>query len=395
MLQYAKNNIGYYVNCLKGMKEVNLCDFPIIGKEEVRNNYALFLAKCKQYNVISTSTSGTCGHPMTIYWDKKDYIKSNYHLWKMRKKHGITTLDKCCQFHTYINYEDNGFCLPLSPKIFLEQNGKILSFSKLELSNESLGLYYKKMMEFEPKWLFTQPSILNLFCNYMSENKLFPPKSIIYIELTGEYLFDETREKISHYFNRAVIRNHYGAQEFNCIGYECEYHRLHIQTENVFVEVLEDNSICVTGLMNHVMPLIRYKLGDKGRVYNCVCQCGNQSPIIEILSSRSNDRCKLMDGRFIEANVFYYIIQSINSWFDDCVLQFKVIRKDKENMLVILVLRDMSCKCDIAKKFIEETKIYKLLDFVWIFEFQNEWIQYDTSGKLCYFKNEYEEKDYE
>lgn len=395
ILQYAKDNVEYYRSHLKEKENINLFDFPIISKEEVKTDDTLFRVECIKDNVIRTSTSGTCGQPLTIFWDKKDYLKSNYYLWKMRQKQGITPLDKCCQFHTYIDYEDSGYYIPLSPKIFLDKNAKVLSFSKLDLDNATLKLYYDKMMEFEPRWLFTQPSILVLFCDYLLENNLTPPSTVVYIELTGEFLYEEIRIKISQTFNKAVIRNHYGAQEFNCIGYECEFRKLHILTDNVLVEVLEDDSICVTGLRNYAMPLIRYKLGDKGRVFDYICPCGNTNPIIEILSSRSNDRCKLMDGQYIEANIFYYIVQSINSWFDNCVLQFKVTRKDKENMLVIMVLKDLNQKDEIANKFIEEIQFHKLLNFTWTFEFQDKWIKYDNSGKLCYFKNEYEESDYE
>ena len=54
-------------------------------------------------------------------------------------------------------------------------------------------------------------------------------------------------------------------------------------TENVYVEIVEDNQICITSKHNRVMPFVRYKVGDRGRL--CTdknCSCGSQEPILEL-----------------------------------------------------------------------------------------------------------------
>ena len=84
-------------------------------------------------------------------------------------------------------------------------------------------------------------------------------------------------------FFNCKVASQYGCYEVNSIAYECPFHKLHVMTENVYVEIVEDNQICITSKHNRVMPFVRYKVGDRGRL--CTdknCSCGSQEPILEL-----------------------------------------------------------------------------------------------------------------
>lgn len=67
-------------------------------------------------------------------------------------------------------------------------------------------------------------------------------------------------------FFNCKVASQYGCYEVNSIAYECPFHKLHVMTENVYVEIVEDNQICITSKHNRVMPFVRYKVGDRGRL---------------------------------------------------------------------------------------------------------------------------------
>lgn len=46
-------------------------------------------------------------------------------------------------------------------------------------------------------------------------------------------------------FFNCKVASQYGCYEVNSIAYECPFHKLHVMTENVYVEIVEDNQICI------------------------------------------------------------------------------------------------------------------------------------------------------
>ena len=77
------------------------------------------------------------------------------------------------------------------------------------------------------------------------------------------------------------IISEYGAAESGLIAFECEKGNMHINVENIIVEI-EDEEIVVTNLLSKSFPIIRYKLGDKVTLSDpdFICSCGRNHPVI-------------------------------------------------------------------------------------------------------------------
>ncbi len=83
----------------------------------------------------------------------------------------------------------------------------------------------------------------------------------------------------------------YGSNELGSVASECEAHDgLHVAAGCFVVEVLRDGRpagagklgrIAVTSLDNYAMPLLRYDIGDVGRMRPAGCECGRNTPLIE------------------------------------------------------------------------------------------------------------------
>ncbi len=116
--------------------------------------------------------------------------------------------------------------------------------------------------------------------------------------LTGHTTAPGIRAFIQNHFNCEVF-TYYAAVELGIIAIECEAHNgLHIQEENMIVEVADANGmpvpdgtvgeIIITSLSNEVMPFIRYDTGDLGALMPGRCPCGRTSRRL-IVEGRSNE----------------------------------------------------------------------------------------------------------
>jgi phenylacetate-CoA ligase len=88
-------------------------------------------------------------------------------------------------------------------------------------------------------------------------------------------------------------RNMYGTSELGSIAVSCDNHRaMHIIESFFEVEIFRDGKtvpdgqigeVVITDLTNTAMPLIRYRVGDIGRILGGSCACGRDTKRLEIL----------------------------------------------------------------------------------------------------------------
>jgi phenylacetate-CoA ligase len=94
------------------------------------------------------------------------------------------------------------------------------------------------------------------------------------------------------------------------IACECERHEgLHLNMDHVCVEFLREDGteakpgdeadIVVTDLVNRGMPLIRYRVEDRGVPTDRVCSCGRGLPLMERVTGRQADFLKRPDGSLV------------------------------------------------------------------------------------------------
>ena len=126
----------------------------------------------------------------------------------------------------------------------------------------------------------------------------------------AEPVFDYQRDAISRAFH-CPVRETYGMAEVVMAAEECEAGRLHSWPEVGWQEVVgpadepvppgESGDLLSTGLLNADMPLVRYRIGDRGALApsNAVCECGRALPLISRIEGRVDDVLYTADGRQI------------------------------------------------------------------------------------------------
>jgi phenylacetate-CoA ligase len=116
---------------------------------------------------------------------------------------------------------------------------------------------------------------------------------------SAEPLGEDQRAAIEAAFG-CPVRETYGMTENVAAASECEAGRLHQWPEVGVIEARDEEFIC-TGLINDAMPLIRYRLGDRGRLAPAgdTCPCGRTLPVIAAIEGRTSDLLVTSDGRRI------------------------------------------------------------------------------------------------
>jgi phenylacetate-CoA ligase len=105
----------------------------------------------------------------------------------------------------------------------------------------------------------------------------------------------------------------YANVECGILGIQCKEVRgsnqYHIIDEDCFVEIIDiatgkpgkEGEIIVTHLHRRLQPIIRYRLGDRGKWIHSSCRCGLTSPRIE-LKGRLTDELVIVNGVTIRYN---------------------------------------------------------------------------------------------
>lgn len=387
---YSEVPMYYHMNLkIEDIEEWD--DIPILEKNIVVKNGESALAISAiplllNGKLISSRTSGSTGKYMEIYWKEDDYKRSMLSLWYYRSRYyGIKPSDKLCFFYTIHNVGES------EDLYFYDKNS--LGFLKANIDIEYLAEVYRKMQEYKPVWLMLQPSMAILLCECIDRYKLDRLESVKYIEFSGEILTDSVRNMTEEHF-KCQIANQYGANEFNSIAYECPHGNMHILESNVYVEETEsgnESELIVTTLTNTAMPLIRYRIGDRGRIKKGFkCQCGNNSDILELSSGRSNDFIVCENGEKRSPYALVRAIEAVNYMLEGVIKQFQIEQTDIGAFIVRLVVDEDDEMYD--EKYIEEEFRRNVLDIAlkksyFRFEYYEELFPDEGTGKYRYFKN--------
>ena len=153
---------------------------------------------------------------------------------------------------------------------------------------------------FAPTVIATYPTAALVLAEQAQRGALTVPVREIWTG--GETLGQTARERIAQVFG-AELRNSYGSSEFLAMGWECGHGQMHLNTDWLLLEPVDEHqrpvppgevshSVLLTNLANTVQPLIRYTLGDQVRLNTVLCGCGSPLPNIEIMG-RHDDILRL------------------------------------------------------------------------------------------------------
>lgn len=404
--KYTRVPLYYRVAENKGLdidKIDNWNQIPIINREnlmidEEQRISPEYYPYYDNRKCLKVRTSGSTGKILNMYWDPREYSESLLQLWFLRKKrYNIKPQDKYCTFYVVPKYSE-----VLKSNIYMTHHNNELSFYKLGLNEEKISEIYREMQSFQPVWMIVQPSVIALLINFINKNNLSKINSLKYIEFTGEVLSEEIKNKAIQTF-KCKVANQYGAYEVNSIAYECNEGKMHCMQSNVYVEIIDDNNqlvedgregyICITSLRNNMAPIVRYNIGDKGRLIKSKnCKCGCESKILELNKGRNNDCIRCKNNKTIPAYCFDRAVEAVNYFFKNLIIQYQVIQEEYNSFLVKLSI-DNNFQGKSDKNLIEKIFIDNL-DEVYVQRSELRFVYYECifpdykTGKLKTFYSE-------
>ncbi len=157
-------------------------------------------------------------------------------------------------------------------------------------------------------------------------------------------LYPFMREAIERGFGCRVL-DRYGSREVGDMACEipqCE--GLWVAPWAVHLEVLDDDGrsvpdgtegeLVVTSLINYAMPLVRYRIGDRGTLSPAGSGWqGASARVLQQVTGRTTDAFRLRDGTVVYGAYFTHLM-----YFRDWVARFQFIQKEPSYILVRMVL---------------------------------------------------------
>lgn len=176
--------------------------------------------------------------------------------------------------------------------------GNALLLSSYHLSERAAPAYARALRRFRPELVDGYPSALLALARLAARQGLALPRPAAVIT-SAETLLDEHRAEIARAF-RCRVHDQYAATEPSCFWGECAHGTLHQSPEYGVSEILgadggpaapgETGEVVVTSFLNPVMPLLRYRLGDRAeRGPDAPCPCGRGLPRVARVLGRVDD----------------------------------------------------------------------------------------------------------
>jgi phenylacetate-CoA ligase len=149
---------------------------------------------------------------------------------------------------------------------------------------------------------------------------------------SGELLHPGARAAISRAFQGRVF-DVYGSSETKEIAWECPAGGMHVNADVVRVEIVDEEGrsipdgaegqIVVTSLVNHAMPLLRYRMGDRGSLLPGRCACGLAFPLLGVVTGREADMLELQGGRRVSPYALTCALERVGQ-----VLRYQITQLD-------------------------------------------------------------------
>lgn len=386
---HLQNNL-FYKN-LVGKSEIkNWNDLPVLSKKDLqyplRERLSIgYLPK----KVFVNKTSGSSGDPFIFAKDKEC--------------HALTWASIIYRFGWYgidfnKSYQARFYGIPLDfighkkerLKDFLSNRYR---FSIFDLSDEVLEKVLKKFQNSTFDYINGYTSSIVLFAKFLQSKNIVLKDicpSLKVCLVTSEMLFEEDKVLMEKQFGVPIV-NEYGASELDLIAFENTKGEWQINSETLFVEILDENNqpvpkgkegkIVITSLYNKALPFIRYEIGDVGILDE---KSTFKKPILKKLIGRTNDVAVLPSGKKSPGLTFYYVTKSIIE--DDGNVKEFIVKQTKTDTFHVDYVSEFDLTSTQIKKIEDAIELYLEPNLKFTF-FRKEFLERSKRGKLKQFQS--------
>ena len=345
LVSYAYDHVPYYRRSFAASRlhpsdiktAADLPLLPVLDRETVRDSWRDFVSDTAGRGLIRVFTSGTTGAGLPVVYDRDAYIKN----WAFRARQktwaGIGVREWRISLFGSRVAPLGRTCPPFWAYNYLE---KQILLSIYHISAGSREHYVDFFASHRGLILEGFPSVLSILAGFIEEDKGQTDMRAVFTD--GEPLEQAARRRLTSAFSCPVYDS-YGMTEWVGLIQECEKGGYHMISDYGVLEVLDEagNSLppgvegylVWTGFTNRAMPLIRYRIGDKGMWDKEErCACGRPFPSCIPTITRESDYLTAPDGRILSPRIISPLARDKTS-FGSC--QFVQQAKDSVEILVV------------------------------------------------------------
>lgn len=325
----------------------NFARLPFLTKHDLNVQIARIIVKdCKPldlFKCIRGLTSGTTGVPVLVFFDKSIPIQAHLELVRFLHNNHIeiepnsTAVLNVVEFPGLNSYY---FTMPtLKNSYYYRINLSAERWKNQESLLDFLNDLQPALVEGRPTPLAMLADVIDFF----RHNKRFQPKAIVSY---GETLHENVRNRLSNSF-RAEVYDSYGITEVGGrVGIECKWHNgFHLFSENFLVEIIDEEGrpldrgqvgeVVITSLVNRIMPIIRYRTGDRASLCPHECGCGIKHPLLNLVEGRVVNLFVGKDGNRFNPYLLGQLVDELP------VVQYQIVQEDFKKVSIRYIPREV------------------------------------------------------
>lgn len=294
------------------------------------------------------STGGSSGVPAFRYVDYADsnvFAQSFLHSFKLN---GWKTGESFVVYYPLKSYFTNTYAE------HSQTLDRFFGFTMVpfeEVTKESVVQLLDTLRQTKSTLLVIFPCVLQRVAQIMHDEKIEPFENLQYINVSGEFFLDCSKNFIQKMFPDSDIQSTYGAVEFGEIAHQKGLSSFDYDAfdEFAYLEQGPRNTILVTPYNQKAFPLIRYRIEDMGQIVNN--EDGSQS--IECLEGKNTDYLIGGDDYLYYASFFNQFINALNKKYNDSIIHFMArhdLNTEDSYLQANLVLSDDTHKDKIEKE---------------------------------------------
>jgi len=395
LLQHCYNHVPYY---REKMKEKGVRDFreldqvwpmevlPILDKETLRKNQPSLVSDLLPKRGVSENTSGgSTGQPVRFLQDRamQEYSRA-INLW-FNSWFGLVPGSKEIRlwgserdiFQGSIGFKNHMNNLVMRRRWL----------NAFRMGPENMKDFIARINGFKPDFIFAYAEAIYRLAQFIEKIgiEVHRPRCVI---TSAGVLFPFMREKIESIFHCPVY-NYYGSREVGAIACECKEQKgLHVSSLTHHIEILRDDGtaategesgeIVITLMTNRSMPLVRYRIGDRGAIDRTRCRCGRSMFRLTSVNGRSSDMFVRKDGGLVHGEFFTHLLYHIPT-----LEQFQVIQESLDDIVFRLAINGSSLSLHQEEDIKHKVSLVMGYSVRVRFEYTNE-IMPTASGKYRY-----------
>ena len=333
----------------------DLARLPLISRKDLLDDRAAFRSDAvREADGLAIRTSGSSGEPLDVLHDRRSALANIAY---SERERAVVLAMLGTKAYRSLAFEYRLGAL-LVVRAFYDEAAYRPRRPSFEFvaSEEPLERCLEALQRVRPDVVIATGSWLEpIFREVVAAKHPIPlPRLLVH---GGSAMSATCRELTEDELDIPVV-SRYSASESLKIGYTCEQRDgFHVHEDLCVVELIgpdgeavaegERGSVVISNLVNRGTVLLRYRLGDHGRITSEPCACGRPSRRLVELEGKRIVNLRLPDGSTVHSRTLWGVIKRADS-----VRRFQIVQREPTRFEVRLVTDDRSTYDDIVPEIL-------------------------------------------